>query len=59
MYQSTLIIVTSDHGGHETHHGTDLPEDMTIPWIAWGAGVRRGHALTNRVTLPDTAATIA
>lgn len=32
---------------------------MTIPWIVWGSGVRRGHALTNQVTLPDTAATIA
>ena len=52
-------LLTADHGGDGLSHGVDRPADMTVPWIAWGAGVRRGHALTNRVTLPDTAATIA
>ncbi len=26
-----LVIVTADHGGHGRSHGTELPEDMTIP----------------------------
>lgn len=56
---NVLFLLTADHGGAGLSHGVDRPEDMTIPWIAWGAGVRRGHALTNQVTLPDTAATIA
>ena len=25
------ILVTADHGGHDRHHGSDIPEDMTIP----------------------------
>ena len=25
------IIITADHGGHDRSHGTELPEDMTIP----------------------------
>src|SRR5699024_3163812 len=25
------VIVSSDHGGHDRTHGTDKPEDMTIP----------------------------
>jgi predicted AlkP superfamily pyrophosphatase or phosphodiesterase len=54
----TLIIVTSDHGGHGTIHGTRLPEDMTIPWIASGAGVQ-SSALTSSITTIDTAATVA
>jgi predicted AlkP superfamily pyrophosphatase or phosphodiesterase len=56
---NTLFLLTADHGGAGLSHGVDRPEDMTIPWIAWGAGVRRGHALTNEITMPDTAATIA
>ena len=38
------IIVTADHGGHDRMHGTDSPEDMTIPMFYFGkpfeAGVR-------------------
>ena len=26
-----LVILTADHGGHERSHGTEMPEDMTIP----------------------------
>lgn len=25
------VIVTADHGGHDRAHGSDMPEDMTIP----------------------------
>ena len=31
------VIITADHGGHDHTHGTDLPEDMTIPLIFAGA----------------------
>src|SRR6266540_817325 len=27
------LLIQSDHGGHDRNHGTDLPEDLTIPWI--------------------------
>ena len=54
----TLIIVTADHGGHDTTHGYSLPEDMTIPWIASGAGIQP-KVLTTRVHTMDTASTAA
>lgn len=54
----TLIIVTADHGGHDTTHGSSLPEDMTIPWIASGPGIQPKH-LTTVVHTMDTAATAA
>ncbi|MCE9647256.1 MAG: alkaline phosphatase family protein [Chloroflexi bacterium] len=54
----TLLIVTSDHGGHGTIHGSSLPEDMTIPWIASGPGLYVGQ-LQTRVHTMDTAATAA
>ena len=30
------VLVQSDHGGHDRIHGTDAPEDMTIPWLIAG-----------------------
>lgn len=54
----TLIIITADHGGHDTSHGSSRPEDMTIPWIASGPGIQPGQ-LTTTVHTMDTAATAA
>jgi arylsulfatase A-like enzyme len=54
----TLIIVSADHGGHDTTHGSSAPEDMTIPWIASGPGIQP-KALTTVVHTIDTAATAA
>ena len=54
----TLIIITSDHGGHGNIHGSSLYEDMTIPWIAVGPGIRPA-ALNTQITTTDTAATAA
>jgi predicted AlkP superfamily pyrophosphatase or phosphodiesterase len=58
MREDTLIIVTADHGGHGTTHGTSQLEDMTIPWIVAGPGVRHAVLPTN-VNTTDTAATVA
>jgi predicted AlkP superfamily pyrophosphatase or phosphodiesterase len=56
--ETTLIIVTSDHGGHATTHATNRPDDMTIPWIINGPGVIPEQLATD-VNTTDTAATIA
>lgn len=58
LYESTLIIITSDHGGHDTTHGYNVPEDMTIPWIISGPNVIPG-LLSTQVFTMDTAATTA
>jgi len=54
---SSVIIISADHGGHEKTHGLDIPDDMLIPWIAWGKGVKKGSTITAPVTTFDTAAT--
>lgn len=54
---STLLIITSDHGGHGFRHGDDSPEDRTIPWLAVGPGVPAGITLTRNINTYDTAAT--
>jgi predicted AlkP superfamily pyrophosphatase or phosphodiesterase len=58
MRQDTLIIITADHGGHDTTHGSSRPEDMTIPWIIAGPGVEH-LVLFTQVNTTDTAATVA
>ena len=51
------LIVTADHGGHGTDHGSDDPRDVTIPWIAWGRGVKQGVLTPATIQTMDTAAT--
>jgi predicted AlkP superfamily pyrophosphatase or phosphodiesterase len=53
----TVLILTADHGGHERTHGSNSPDDMTIPWIASGKGVMPGHAIAQGISTCDTAAT--
>ena len=58
LRSETLLIISADHGGHDTTHGSSMPEDMTIPWIAAGPGIQP-KALTTIVHTMDTAATAA
>jgi predicted AlkP superfamily pyrophosphatase or phosphodiesterase len=53
------ILLQSDHGGHDRGHGTDLPDDMTIPWIVTGPHVRSNFEIPDTVSLLDTAPTLA
>lgn len=56
--QGTLVLVTSDHGGHDTTHGSRLREDMQVPWILAGASLNPG-AIPRKISTVDTAATVA
>lgn len=58
LRDETLVIVSADHGGHDTTHGTYMPVDMTIPWVAAGPGITPG-VLASPVHTMDTAATAA
>lgn len=53
------VLVQSDHGGHDRSHGTDMPEDMTIPWMIAGPTAREGYPIEADVSLIDTAPTLA
>lgn len=57
--ESTLIIVTADHGGIGTSHGGSDPESTTIPWIIAGPGILPGHEIESEVMVYDTAVTAA
>ncbi|MDZ4836197.1 MAG: alkaline phosphatase family protein [Candidatus Melainabacteria bacterium] len=53
----SVVIMSADHGGHDKTHGTRSAEDMTIPWIVSGCGVKSGFKIEEGVTTYDTAAT--
>jgi predicted AlkP superfamily pyrophosphatase or phosphodiesterase len=53
----SVLMITADHGGHGKTHGGKKPEDMLIPWIAWGKNVKRGLTITGPLMTCDTAAT--
>lgn len=55
--ETSVVLVSADHGGHDKTHGLNIPDDMIIPWIAWGKGVKKGTTITAPVTTYDTAAT--
>lgn len=52
------VIVTADHGGHDRAHGTDMPEDMTIPMFFCGKEFEAGKELSG-ISILDLAPTIA
>ncbi|MBX7210572.1 MAG: alkaline phosphatase [Verrucomicrobiaceae bacterium] len=57
LTDSSIVLVTADHGGTGKNHKDDTPDDRNIPWIAWGKGVKKGHSITTAVNTFDTAAT--
>ncbi len=66
LTDSSVFILTADHGSHDIvdsrgitrgTHGSSLPEDVEIPWIAWGKPVKSGSEIKAPVLQYDTAAT--
>lgn len=59
LADTTILLITADHGGKGTKHGGDTMEEIEIPWIIVGPGIRRGYEVTAPVNQYDTAATLA
>ncbi len=52
------VIITADHGGHDRTHGSDMPEDMTIPIFFRGEDFLPNCEIAG-VSILDIAPTIA
>lgn len=59
MWEDTLLIFSSDHGGIGKGHGGKTLAEVEIPWIIYGQGVPAKGKLNTSVVTYDTAATIA
>lgn len=55
----TVVIMTADHGGKGKSHGDPTMEEIEIPIILSGPGIKRGHEIIDPVNTYDTAATVA
>lgn len=60
--QSTVVILSADHGGAGLIHGAEDVRSRHIPWIATGPGIKHNFDLTQlaevEVRTEDSAATI-
>jgi predicted AlkP superfamily pyrophosphatase or phosphodiesterase len=57
--ESTVVLFTADHGGINKGHGLITMNEMQIPWIIKGPGIKKDHELLQSIMTFDTAATIA
>ncbi|GGC23765.1 phosphodiesterase [Parapedobacter defluvii] len=55
----TLLIISSDHGGIGHGHGGEHPEEVTIPILIAGQGVKAGYVVQQPTYTYDIAATAA
>jgi len=60
LADSTLVILTSDHGGAGREHGPDDPRSRHVPWVVSGPGAAKDLDLTRFPSLVvDVADTFA
>lgn len=59
IYDHTVFILTSDHGGKDHSHGGKTLLEMETPFIICGKGIREGQEITDAMMQFDVAATIA
>ena len=52
------VIITADHGGHDRMHGTQMPEDMTVPMFFIGEAFEANRE-AHGVSILDIAPTVA
>ena len=55
----TMIMVVSDHGGLYSSHGDAAWEEITVPLIFAGAGIRKQYEIRQQVYMFDIAANVA
>ncbi len=59
IFEETVFLVTSDHGGIGTGHGGETLDEILIPFILYGKGIKKGYAIPHPVYTYDNGATVA
>lgn len=57
--KETVIILLADHGGINKGHGGKTLEEVQVPFIISGAGIKKDYRITDTAIVYDVAATIA
>lgn len=58
MFEETIFIISSDHGGLGKGHGGPSLAEMGIPWIISGKGVKKNFLVDLPVNTYDSPATV-
>jgi hypothetical protein len=59
LLDRSLVLLTADHGGVGLGHGGETPEEVEIPFILFGKGIKKGYEIAGFVNTYDNAATVA
>ena len=59
IYDDTVFVLTSDHGGIDKGHGGMTLDEMLSPFVVFGKGVKEGFEMTDAMMQYDVAATVA
>ncbi|KYP15247.1 PA14 domain-containing protein, partial [Flavihumibacter sp. CACIAM 22H1] len=59
MEKNTMVMVVADHGGVGYGHGGTELEELTVPVIYFGVGIKNGYQIQQQIYQYDAAATIA
>ncbi len=59
IFEKTTFIVSADHGGIGYGHGGETIDEIEIPFIVYGKGVKKGHLIKENIYTYDNAATVA
>ncbi len=56
---STVIMIIADHGGIGHGHGGNTPQEVNVPFIIRGPGIKKGYTLKSPIHNYDTTVTLA
>ncbi len=59
IYDSTVFMLSADHGGSGYGHEANTPKRRKTPLIIYGNGIKEGFAITSLVNIYDIAPTMA
>ena len=59
LLESTVILITGDHGGLSHGHGGETPMEMEIPVLMYGGSVTKGKIMERSNIIADIAPTVA
>src|SRR5690606_17433346 len=59
IFDRTTFIISADHGGIGYGHGGETLDELEIPFMVYGKGVKKGYTIKNQVYTYDNAATVA
>lgn len=59
IFDETTFIISADHGGIGYGHGGETLDEIEIPFLLYGKGIKKGYLIKNTVYTYDNAATVA